>query len=178
MGDAIEIVPYDSAWPAHFDVEANRLRTALGAAALRIDHVGSTAVPGLDAKPIIDIQISVAEVRNADGYRIPLEELGYLYTHDPDFPEYPFFGKPHAYPRTHHVHVCTAGGPEEHRHLAFRDYLRSHADVAQEYAAFKRRIAPRFRAEVYEDRVAYADAKSAFIDPVQREALRLYPGPP
>lgn len=177
MAEAIPIVPYDPAWPDHFLAEAARLREVLGDVALRIDHVGSTAVPGLAAKPIVDIQISVAAIAQTARYREPLERLGYAYTFDPEFPDYPFFGRPAAPPRTHHVHVGAAGSAEEHRHLAFREYLRAHPEVAAEYAALKRELAPRYRADRLADRQAYCDAKSAFILPVQGRALREFAGP-
>lgn len=177
MSGPIEIAPYDAAWPGMFDAEAAVLREALGAVALRIDHVGSTAVPGLAAKPVIDIQISVADVNAAAAYRGPLEALGYLFTSDPNFPEYPFFGKPAAYPRTHHIHVCEAGGREERRHLAFREYLRAHPEVAAAYAGLKQQLAPRYQADVEADRAAYDGAKTAFIMPIEQQALREFPDP-
>ena len=176
MSESIQIVPYDAAWPELFAREAAVLREGLGEVALRIDHVGSTSVPGLAAKPIVDMQISVATVQPVDPYRTVLEHLGYRFKFDPEFPDYPFFGKPPVPPRAYHIHVCTAGGDEERRHLAFRDYLRAHPDVAAEYAAFKRRIALNYRLHVSGDREAYANAKSEFILPVQERALQEFAG--
>src|SRR5205807_730222 len=111
-------------WPARFVAEAARLHDALGGVAVRIDHVGSTSVPGLAAKPVIDIQVSVASLVPDDGYRSPLQEEGYRFVPDPDMPDYPFFRWPRSGPAEYHVHVCQAGGEEERRHLAFRNRLR------------------------------------------------------
>src|SRR5215211_4266217 len=125
------MVDADPTWPARFAAEAARIRAALGPVALRVDHVGSTAVPGLAAKPIIDIQISVAQVQPMDPYRPALEGLGYLHTPYPDpdgVVRYPFFGKPPTRPRAFHIHVAQAGSRHERRHLAVRDFLRAHPD--------------------------------------------------
>lgn len=107
---AIRIVDYDPRWPAMFEREALNLRDSLGGFAIRIDHVGSTAVPGLAAKPVIDINVSVRDLRQVDTYRVPLEDLGYLFGPHPESPDLHFFGKPAERPRTFHVHVCEAGG--------------------------------------------------------------------
>src|SRR6266851_4072227 len=135
------VVPYDSAWPAAFERERERLRPALGPLALRIEHHGSTAVPGLAAKPVIDIQISVARLHPIGAYAPALARLGYVHAPHADDAVCPFFHRPAEWPHTHHVHVVEAGSEEERRTLAFRDYLRAHADVAREYEALKRQIA-------------------------------------
>src|SRR5262245_49578326 len=121
----IEIVPYDPDWPAAFDAERRRIADALGALAIRIEHNGSTAVPGLSAKPIIDIQVSVSCLRPIDQYRPALEALGYIHVPHPDDAFAPFFHRPAEWPHTHHIHVVEAGSAEEERTLAFRDFLRS-----------------------------------------------------
>src|SRR5947209_13255704 len=112
------VVPYDSAWPAAFERERERLRPALGPLALRIEHNGSTAVPGLAAKPIIDIQVSVARLRPMAAYAAPLETIGYTHVPHPDDAFCPFFHRPGGWPHTHHVHVVESGGEEERRTLA------------------------------------------------------------
>jgi 16S rRNA processing protein RimM len=156
----IEVVDYDPEWPRMFEAEAERLRAGLGALAVRIDHVGSTSVPGLAAKPIVDIQVSVPDVADLDSYRGPLEVLGYEYVYDPDFLEYPFFGWPSsAQPRTFNVHVCEAGTEWEQRHLRFRDRLRTDARVRTEYAALKRELALKHGNDIQ----GYVDDKDAFI---------------
>lgn len=163
----IEVIPYDARWPARFAEERARLAQALGSIARRIEHNGSTSVPGLAAKPIIDIQISVATLEPMDAYRIPLLELGYTHLPHADDAFCPFFYRPKEWPHTHHVHVVIAGGEEERRTLAFRDYLRNHAEAAIEYAALKSCLATQFSAESQED---YANAKGDFIERIIRLA--------
>lgn len=167
---AIRIVAYDPSWSPAFDREAAAIHATLGSVALRIDHVGSTSVTGLPAKPIIDIQVSVPSLEPLDAYRRPLEALGYLYVHHPEFPDFPFFGKPAARPRTYHVHVCVAGGRHERRHLAVRDFLRTHREEAEAYAALKRVIADRHPG----DRHAYMARKGPYVEDLERRALAWY----
>jgi GrpB-like predicted nucleotidyltransferase (UPF0157 family) len=172
MTPAIEIVPYDPGWPAAFEVEASRIRRALGAIALRIDHHGSTAVPGLAAKPIIDIQISVASLQPLSEFAAPLHAIGYTHVPHADDTFCPFFHRPAQWPHTHHVHVVAAGSDDEWRTLAFRDYLREHADAAREYAQLKQQLAARLVGADAESREAYARAKTEFVERVIADARR------
>jgi GrpB-like predicted nucleotidyltransferase (UPF0157 family) len=160
----VRLVPYDPQWALDFERERNRLAAVLGATAIRIEHNGSTAVPGLAAKPVIDIQISVARLHPMDTYAPALARLGYTHVPHPDDAFCPFFHRPADWPHTHHVHVVEAGGAEERRTLAFRDYLRRHSDAAREYAALKERLAREFRGDDFASREGYAAAKSAFIE--------------
>jgi GrpB-like predicted nucleotidyltransferase (UPF0157 family) len=168
----LEIVPYDPRWPREFEVERERIDAALGPLALRVEHNGSTAVPDLAAKPIIDIQISVVRLHPIDGYARPLASLGYVHVPHEDDARCPFFHRPHDWPHTHHVHVVEAGGEEERRTLAFRDYLRTHPAEAREYEALKRRLAALHGGSDADSREAYAVAKSAFVERVLTLALR------
>ncbi len=178
MSGRLEVVVYDPHWPAAFAAEAARLRAALGEMALRIEHNGSTAVPGLAAKPVIDIQVSVAELQPMDLYRLPLQSIGYTHVPHPDDAFCPFFHRPSAWPHTHHVHVVRASDAEERRTLAFRDYLREHPDAAQEYARLKLRLAGQFSADSFAARQAYADAKTEFIERIIAAAFKQrYPRP-
>jgi GrpB-like predicted nucleotidyltransferase (UPF0157 family) len=173
---SITISAYDPAWPGSFEVEAKRIGSALGSAALRIDHVGSTAVPGLAAKPVIDIQVSVRVLHPLEPHLLPLVGLGYTHVPHPDDATHPFLHRPSEWPHSHHVHLCEAGGREERRNLAFRDFLREHPEEAASYSAEKRRLASGFSASSFESRNAYAEAKSAFIEPIIERALALgYP---
>jgi GrpB-like predicted nucleotidyltransferase (UPF0157 family) len=104
---AIRIVEHDPEWAALAEAEIRRIRHELGHIAVRLDHVGSTAVPGLAAKPIIDLQLSVAKIDSLDSYREPLERLGYLFVPDPDSPDFHLFALPAERPRTHHLHVSS-----------------------------------------------------------------------
>jgi GrpB-like predicted nucleotidyltransferase (UPF0157 family) len=147
--------------------EIARVEAALGELAVRVDHVGSTAVPEMAAKPIVDLQLSVAEMEPTGRYAAPLEALGYLFAPDPESPDFHFFGRPAARPRTHHLHVCAAGSEHERRHLALRDYLRAHPDEAAGYAALKRDLVARHP----EDRLAYVEGKDAYVAALERRAL-------
>jgi GrpB-like predicted nucleotidyltransferase (UPF0157 family) len=165
------IAPYDPNWPSMFEAEADRLRPALGPLALRIDHHGSTAVPGLAAKPVIDIQISVATLRPLESYGQPLESLGYVHVPDPDDAFCPFFHRPLLWPHTHHVHVVQAGGEEERRTLAFRDYLRHHHRAAREYEELKRQLMTEINPHDAAARERYAGRKTAFVERIIALAL-------
>ena len=167
----LEVVPYDSGWPAAFDAEGIRLRTALGTLALRIDHNGSTSIPGLAAKPIIDIQVSVAALQPIATYGEPLRSIGYVHVPHPDDSFCPFFHRPREWPHSHHVHVVEAGGAEERRTLAFRDYLRDHPAAASEYEQLKQDLARQLASTTRESREAYAQAKTDFIEGIVAMAL-------
>jgi len=171
MADALEIKPFDPNWSVEFEAERVRLEATLGKVALRIDHNGSTAVPGLAAKPIIDIQVSVRKLKPSVVYSGPLESAGYVHLPHPDDSFAPFFYRPAVGPHTHHVHVVEAGGEEERKTLAFRDYLREHAEIARKYEALKRELAARYSSSDLSNHQAYADAKSEFVAAVTRQAI-------
>jgi len=168
----LDIVPYDARWPQAFVEERDQIATVLGRLALRIEHHGSTSVVGLAAKPVIDIQISVATLTSLDRYVVLLGPLGYVHVpHEEDDASCPYFHKPKAWPHTHHVHLVTVGGENERRTLAFRDFLRDHPDVAQEYEGFKRRLASGCDAAIPASQQAYAEAKGPFIVAVTEQAI-------
>jgi GrpB-like predicted nucleotidyltransferase (UPF0157 family) len=168
---SIVIEAYNPRWARDFDDERARIAAALAGLAIRIEHNGSTSVPGLAAKPIIDIQISVASLQPLDAYARALAALGYSHRPHEDDSFCPFFHRPAAWPHTHHVHVVTAGGSEERRTLAFRDYLRDHPASAREYEALKRTLAAELGLAGAAGREAYADAKTSFIERVVSLAL-------
>lgn len=168
----IQIVPYDASWPAAFEAEATSIRGAFGELALRVDHVGSTSVPGLAAKPVIDIQVSVPFLGPMSTYVNLLAGLGYIHiTLGPFDLVYPFFQKPADWPCTHHVHLCVVGSELESRHLAFRDYLRRHPDVSDQYVELKRELAARNHGATLESRERYALSKTTFVDSVLSRVL-------
>jgi GrpB-like predicted nucleotidyltransferase (UPF0157 family) len=119
------------------------------------------------AKPIVDLQVSIAEIRPTERYARSLEALGYLFAPDPDSPDFHFFGKPVARPRTFHLHVCAAGSDQEARHLALRDYLRARPGEALRYAEVKRELV----AHRPGDRLAYIDGKSGYVAALEQRAL-------
>ena len=136
---AVRIVDHDPAWAALARQEIDRVRGALGPLVERLEHIGSTAVPGLGAKPILDLQLSVAALEPREPYAEPLERLGYRHFPDAGSPRYHFFARPPERPRSHHLHVCEAGSRHELRHLALRDYLRAHPAEAARYEAAQAR---------------------------------------
>ncbi len=166
----ITIQEYDPRWAAEFERERARLQAALGPTAIRIEHHGSTAVPGLAAKPIVDIQISVAALQPMEAYAAALRSCGYVHLPHADDVRCSFFHRPGEWPHTHHVHVVESGSEEERHTLTFRDYLRGHPDAAREYEAMKRDLAERFDGRAADSREAYAAAKSAFVESILRRA--------
>jgi GrpB-like predicted nucleotidyltransferase (UPF0157 family) len=168
----IVIAPYDPAWLARFDAEAERIRQAFGSRALRVEHVGSTSVPGLAAKPVIDIQVSVPSLEPRDIYNSWLSGLGYTHFSLGSFDVvYPFFKRPVGWPSTHHVHLCVVGSVQEQEHLAFRDYLRCNLDVAAEYASLKRKLAGAHHGQTMESQEQYSLSKTEFVVSVLARAV-------
>lgn len=158
MSNGIFVVDYDSRYPSLFHDLGSRLRTALGSMALRIDHIGSTAVPHLLAKPVIDIQISVAALEPVAEYQTAIETLGFFWRQDnPDRMKRYFREVPGT--RRTHIHVRRAGSWSEQFALLFRDYLRATPDDARRYGQLKSTLAQRYA----DDRHAYTDAKEPFI---------------
>jgi len=153
----IELDPYDPAWPERFATWRRRLVDALGATAVSVDHVGSTSVPGLPAKPVVDIQVSVADLADEGAYVALIESTGVELRSRDD--EHRFFRPPPDRPRDAHVHVVPVGSVWEREHLLFRDYLRAHADAREAYARAKAEAARMWR----DDRAAYTEAKSDVI---------------
>jgi GrpB-like predicted nucleotidyltransferase (UPF0157 family) len=152
------VVGYDPGWPAAFERLRATLVDRLGSTARRIDHVGSTAVPGLAAKPIIDVQVSVPDVDDEPAFRAAIEALGWpLRAREPG---HRYFRPPPGQPRAAHIHVCSAGSHWERVHLLFRDYLRAHPPRATAYGALKRELAERLR----DRRLEYTDAKGRSVE--------------
>lgn len=166
--DRIDVVPADPHWPQRFTEEADAIAHVTDLPGLCIEHIGSTAVPGLDAKPIIDILLLPPP--GSDPHRLiePLQRLGYQYwAENPDTSRM-FFVKgmpPQGNERTHHVHVMGLG--EASRRLLFRDWLRSHPEDAELYAQVKRELAKRFPT----DRDAYTDGKDQVVAQILGRAL-------
>lgn len=159
-GEPIELVAWDPRWLERFEKMRQRLARALGETALRIDHVGSTAIPGIPAKPVVDIQISVADIDDDEAFRAPIEGEGFELRFIE--PGHRYFRPPPGIPRDYQVHVCQTGSDWERVHLLFRDYLRTHPEVAAEYGKMKLRLSMQHKAE----RIAYNDDKGPFIDAV------------
>jgi diamine N-acetyltransferase len=155
--EPVQVIAYDPAWPDRFDAWRGRLAGLLGPVACRIEHVGSTSVPGLAAKPVVDMQISVADMAEEERYVPACEKAGLQLRFRDD--QHRYFQPPPGQPRAVHVHVCQLGGQWERLHLLFRDYLRASGGARETYAAAKRQAA-----RLWADQsAAYTEAKSDVI---------------
>ena len=160
----IKIVDYDPVWPETFKRQRALIAKALGDAALNIHHVGSTSVPGLAAKPIIDILVVVKDSAEESTYLPALIAAGYmLRVREPDWNEHRMFRTPE---RDVHIHIFTAGCPEIERNLLFRDRLRTNVDDRHQYEATKRSLAEKD----WPDMNAYANAKTKVIEKIIKTA--------
>ncbi|WP_338688533.1 GrpB family protein [Bradyrhizobium sp. 26S5] len=167
---AIVVSAYDPNWPALFDQERARIQAALGGLALAVEHIGSTAVPGLPSKPIIDLLVGVLDLDGAQHrYVEPMATLGYTYMpqYESWLPGELFFRKGPPGPWTHHVHVMPLSHPRWQQLILFRDYLRAHPEAARAYADVKRVLACTSR----DDIAAYRNGKSAFVEATTARAL-------
>lgn len=165
--DPIVVVPYDPRWPRLFEGERASIERAIGAWVEEIEHIGSTAVPGLAAKPIIDIMVGVKSLEASPILVERLTGIGYEYVPELErmLPSRRYFRKLREGRRTHQIHLVERSNSGWwDRHLLFRDHLRTHPEDAEEYARLKVELSGRFR----DDREAYTDAKTAFI----RECVR------
>ena len=162
--DEVVIADYDPAWPQLYAQEEERLRVVLGDALGEIAHVGSTSVPGLAAKPVIDLLVVVRSLTDAEQALPRLAEIGYEYLGENGIPGRLFYRK--GMPRTHHLHVVETGHHQWPDNLDFRDYLRAHQDEVARYEALKRSLALRFRHQ----REDYTNGKSAYIFGVLEKA--------
>ena len=153
----VRLVPYDPGWPAAFAAERERLRAALGARMTAIEHIGSTAVPGLPAKPIIDMAVTVASFRALPELIRAMAAAGYTHKGEYGLPGRQFFVR--GEPATHHVHLVEPGSPLWADWLALRDELRAQPEERAAYAALKCELAARHA----RDRAAYTKAKDPFL---------------
>ena len=162
----IRLVDYDPAWPHQFAEETDRIRSVLGDRVIRIEHVGSTAVPGLSAKPILDIVLVVTDSAQEAKYAADLEKIGYrLRIREPGWYEHRMFQGPEE---SVNLHIFSAGCPEVDRMLAFRDWLRTSPDDCEWYARSKRDLAQ----QLWKYTQNYADAKTAVIAEILARAQR------
>jgi GrpB-like predicted nucleotidyltransferase (UPF0157 family) len=162
----VRLAPYSDAWPALYAAEIARMTQVLEVGGVRLvfEHTGSTAVPGLAAKPIIDILAGLTDEKGRNAAIAALQSAGYVHRGEQEIPGRDFFRR--GDPRQYHVHLTRVGSAFWHDHRTFRDWLRTHADAAAAYMALKRDLAARFPA----DREAYIEGKTAFVEGVLREA--------
>ncbi|MDE2860263.1 MAG: GrpB family protein [Chloroflexota bacterium] len=167
-GEHIEVVEYRADWPLVFEREAAAILAACRPWITEGHHIGSTSVPGLAAKPILDVLPVAAGPAKADEAVSRMAALGYRYRGENGIVGRFYFDRVVDGRTVMHVHMFPAGHPEVHRHLVFRDHLRANPDAAREYERLKRELAARYR----DDRRAYTDAKAAFITSVIDAAMR------
>jgi GrpB-like predicted nucleotidyltransferase (UPF0157 family) len=166
------VTDYDPAWPRTYARWRHRIGAALGPAALRIEHVGSTSVPELAAKPIVDIQVSVADLADEPRYVPQLEQAGVVLRSRDELHRY--FRPPADQPREVHVHVCATGSQWERDHLLFRDYLRADPAARSRYAEAKRANVRRWS----DDSWAYTEAKTGVVLDILEQAAKWAQGQP
>ncbi|HWE35821.1 MAG TPA: GrpB family protein [Isosphaeraceae bacterium] len=165
MSEPITLVDYDPIWPEIFEELRAPLVAAVGDLVVAVEHIGSTAVPGLAAKPIIDLDLVVPSSDDLPVAIARLAALGYAHQGDLGVPGREAFLPPSRGPK-HHLYACPSDSESLRRHIVFRDYLLSHPQAAAGYEAVKKAAALRFR----EDRVAYVEAKSRIIEEILRKA--------
>jgi GrpB-like predicted nucleotidyltransferase (UPF0157 family) len=168
LGYPLEVVDADPGWPRLYEFLCDRAAAALGRLTVTVEHVGSTSVPGLAAKPVIDLDVVIASRDDLPEAIERLASLGYVHVGDLGIAGREAFRRPDGDPR-HNLYVCAADSVELRRHLAFRDYLRAHPDEGAAYVELKRSLAVRHAYDID----AYAEGKSEFVQRI----LRLADGP-
>lgn len=163
---SIELVPHRAEWKSLFESEATLLREVVGHHLISIEHIGSTSVAGLVAKPIIDILVGVEKPQDAENCISPLVEIGYKYKGESGITGRFYFRKGLGDISTHHLHIFETTSDFWRAHLLFRDYLRHHADEVLAYGKLKTELALKHKG----NRPAYTEAKTVFIESVLRKA--------
>jgi GrpB-like predicted nucleotidyltransferase (UPF0157 family)/GNAT superfamily N-acetyltransferase len=165
MKQKVQVVPYDPNWPHSFETESKLIKQALGDNCLEIYHIGSTSVPGLAAKPIIDMMPVVRDITMVDSSNSAMDALGYNALGENGIPFRRYFEKGSKL-RTHHVHVFAQNNPDIERHIKFRDWMRTHPEDIKAYADLKKDLATRFP----EDSFSYWIGKEDFITKIYKKA--------
>ncbi|BAY96127.1 hypothetical protein NIES37_00530 [Tolypothrix tenuis PCC 7101] len=164
----VEVVPHDSTWSVKFEEEAKRIALALGDNIVAIHHIGSTSIPNIYAKPIIDLLVQVKDLAKLDQQCSAMIALGYEAMGEFGLPGRRFFRRDNkAGTRTHHVHIFEFDVAEVQRHLAFRDYMIAHPDDALKYSDLKRELAKQFPQDIQ----GYVNGKDGFVKEMERKAL-------
>ncbi|MDT4966967.1 MAG: hypothetical protein QOJ64_1704 [Acidobacteriota bacterium] len=165
----VEVVAHDPHWRVAFEAEATQVAAALGPNVVAIHHIGSTAIPNIYAKPIIDLLVEMRDIAEVDERSSAMESLGYEAMGEYGIPGRRFFRKDNREGiRTHHIHAFEAGSAEGERHLAFRDYMIAHAEDALEYSELKRKLAQEHSQSID----GYMDGKDGFIKEIDRRAAQ------
>ena len=165
----VEVVPHNPRWRDAFEAEAKRVAAALGENVVAVHHIGSTAIPYIYAKPVVDLLVEVRDITEVDGRGSAMESLGYEVMGEYGIPGRRYFRKDNREgTRTHNIHTFEAGSAEAERHLAFRDYMIAHPADAQRYSELKRKLAE----EHPQSMDGYMDGKDGFIKEMDRRAAR------
>lgn len=163
----VEVVPHDPRWKDAFEVESNRVADALGNTVVGIHHIGSTSIPGIYAKPIIDLLVEVNNITQVAARKSHMESLGYEVMGEFGIPGRQYFRKDNRDGiRTHHIHTFAMGSAQIERHLLFRDYMIAHPDEAQAYSDLKRMLAKQYPTNIE----SYMDGKDGFIKAIDQKA--------
>lgn len=162
----VRLSPYDPEWAEYFILESTQIKSRFGDKLLGIEHIGSTSIPGMDAKPILDLMVAVSSIDDYDIYDTLLQKLGYSFRQDNRIEqEHVLFVKGPEEKRTHYLKLTTLGSDFWREHIVFRDYLISHPERAEAYCKLKQRLLAKYP----DDRPRYTDEKAAFI----RETIKL-----
>jgi GrpB-like predicted nucleotidyltransferase (UPF0157 family) len=165
----VEVVPHNPKWREMFNIESSRVIEALSKNVVAIHHIGSTAIPHIYAKPIIDLLVEVQDIAKVDEQNRSMELLGYEVMGEFGISGRRFFRKNNQEGiRTHHVHTFTAGSAQVKRHLAFRNYMITHPEDAQSYSELKRSLAREYPTNID----AYMDGKDGFIKEIDKKAAQ------
>lgn len=170
MARVIEVVAYNPEWPALYEAEAARLTAVLQPVLVSLYHLGSTAIPGLPAKPTMDLFGEVRDLDALDAFNPALIGLGYEPRGEYGIPQRRYFVRRHGEAHTHHMHLFLVGNPLIQRHRWFCDYLRAHPDQAAAYGRLKQELARQYP----HDSAAYTDSKAAFVAEIDRQAALYY----
>ena len=166
MSRKIEVVPYNINWQTLYGTEAQKITNALGSEVFGIHHIGSTAIPGIMAKPIIDIMVVIHNITVISDYINTMIDLGYEPLGENGIPGRQFFIKDTEGIRTQHIHIYQVGHKEIQRHLQFRDYLRTHPEDALVYSQLKEELSKTYR----NDPQGYTNGKDEFVEKIDKRA--------
>ncbi|WP_081417477.1 GrpB family protein [Paenibacillus sp. Soil522] len=166
--ETVIIEEYNDEWPFIYQEEKRKIEEVMTDKAIAIEHIGSTSLQGLGAKPIIDFMVGVNELKEVEAFIEPLAKIGYEHVYHNKFPNRRFFRRGQWRAGTHHLHIYVYGSEEWKNNILFRDYLRAHPEMLKQYNQLKKELAEKY----HHDRVAYTNAKHPFIlDVIQKAKL-------
>jgi GrpB-like predicted nucleotidyltransferase (UPF0157 family) len=165
----VEVVPFNESWSVMFEEEARKMNTIFGNEIVAIYHIGSTSIPGMYAKPIIDILVEVKDIESVDHYNEQMSALGYRAMGENGISGRRYFRKGEV-ERTHHIHVFETGSEHITRHLAFKEYMIAHPEEAKAYSELKQKLSEQFPTDIK----SYIEGKDLFIKETEKKALQWY----